>query len=305
MARFTLAIPGSGVPSPIDLAFLDLEDATRDLIDGDTKLVLVGGPPGIGKSENAMRVILEYSNRMRRRWEAKDDQDKLDDVRRTRYGPDGPEFNPPFVKIPGGSRKLPVLYCHLYWCSYPGEIGLIDDVPAIIYKNTQELLNDACDENRGGRVSCDVKTMPDPRVPSEYNHRGGLLVLHNWSQQQVEKVFHARVLSRAAPPIYFPSDPDILFRFVFRKAFVEKSLEGYLTRLNGSALGPSRGLGLSKTEADAVMADLAQFYSANRVRVKEHSFRTLRQWALQRSKYPTHWKRRAEQKLGPWPKRHH
>jgi hypothetical protein len=271
---------------PMELAFLDLEDATRDLIDGDTRLVLAGGPVGIGKSEAATRVVLEYSNSVRRRWELLTDEEKDEDPRRTRYTSDGRDFRPPYVTIPGGDRRLAKLYCYLFWCSYPGEIGVLDDVAAVAYKQSQELLNDACDSNRGGKVSCDVKNLPDPRVPNEFYFHGSLIIIHNWTTEEVNRIFHKRVLSRAATPIHFPDDPVILFDYVYRKAFIEKSLMGYLTAMNSTALGSRRGLGLSTTDAERVLHDVAQHYYANRIRVKEHSFRTMRRWSLQRVKHP-------------------
>jgi hypothetical protein len=291
---------------PIELAFIDLADATRDLVAGRIKLALCGGTVGIGKSEGSTKIILEYTTQVYKEWQAKSDEQKEEDWRRTRHNQkDGTlEFEPPFTKIPGGKRGVADLFCALYRCSCPGEIGIADDVPSARYKHWQEMINDAADATTGrGNVSCSINKLPDPNVPSEYAFNGALLIIHNWTQAEVEKYFHARVLSRAGSHvIHFPTEPWIVFNYVFRKAISEKSLMPYLMAPDIAALGAARGLGCSQAEAEEILDEVGRRYHFNRVRPQEHSFRVLRGWCFQRKYYPKHWIRRTEARLGPWPK---
>jgi hypothetical protein len=301
MARTTTTNRSGQVSDPVDDAFRDLRDATQDLIDGDTRFVLVCGPVAIGKSDTAIRLIRSYSDRLESEWQAKSDQEKDEDKRRTIHTGDGRVFMPPFVNV--SQRYYADLYCAFYWFSFPGEIGVIDDVRAIRFSQSQDLLNDAADVTRGGKVVFQGKNVPGALVPREYNHQGGFLVIGNWTQEQVESftIFSEPVLSRGAK-IFFPREAEVLFSHVYRRAFVEKSLMGYLTRLDSYALGADRGLGLSSSEAEQVLAELASWYSTNDLRVKEHSFRMLRRVALQRRKYPNEWRRRAGGELYPNPR---
>jgi hypothetical protein len=64
---------------PVDSTFRYMEDAIHLLIEGELKCVFAGGSTGIGKSETALRLIHTHSERLRRVWEAKSDEDKDED----------------------------------------------------------------------------------------------------------------------------------------------------------------------------------------------------------------------------------
>jgi len=285
---------------PMQLAWADMSHAVKLVREGYTRLVFIGGAPGIGKSRQVIEDLRSYVQQEEALWAMIADENKRELAgRRTAITVEGQlVFVPPVHIIPGGDRNEINLYMHLYQCSYPGEIGVLDDAPAAAYKRPQELLNDACDEERNGKVSMDRghKILAACGVPTEYNFHGGLILIHNYTQAEINHIFHQRVRSRAYI-VNFPTDPAILFRYVYETGIKQKSLLPYLKALNNRALGRNRGLGLSDAEAQQCLNDLDKFYFTFQERVPEHSFRLLRTIAMDWATDRVHWERRAKNRF--------
>jgi hypothetical protein len=163
--------------NPVYRKMGELRQRTVEVIVGRTRLLIVYGPPGIGKSIAVYQMLDVHYQRSKRQW---DDQEQKDD-RRTMQGENGEQaFRPPFSVIQGGT-SLPVFFCNMFWASCPQEILLIDDVSSIRNKLIQAALQQATDPTTNGMCYYNYRArLPDESVPKRYQFRGGIIILTNY-----------------------------------------------------------------------------------------------------------------------------
>jgi hypothetical protein len=270
-----------------------LRDRIIEVIDGDTKLLFVGGPPGIAKTTMYDELMRDHYTREEAKWR------QLPHHLRTEANTEKDDFGIDRFRNPtsaaGDGRCTPrSLYMHMYEHSSHGDIIVVDDPGGLENKETQGILMQASDRVRQFGVKWEVSTKLGKWVgeefvlfPKHFNFWGGLIVITNLSEEEYETQISEALRSRAKP-LFFTWDYWDVRDYVHTLAFKD---EGTIRILQ------SFESGIDKAKAMVMLLEIRDF-------VIEHDavpdLRLFYHITYDRWKYPHDWRERALKIVNSW-----
>lgn len=267
----------------------------KDLIEGRAgKLLIIYGPPGIGKSRGVMYELARYSKLKQAEW----DEAEIKPERRTTMDDMGRQaFRPPY-EIISGRITHPQFHCRMYYASHVDEILFLDDVQSLTDSRIQNALQLAADPTHHGMVSYNYRAdLPDPEVPKRFPMLGGIVIVTNFrkSDERRAQLFPPALLDRA-DEVEFTWDRSQLITYVMKMGFGKPGILMNYLRAPNKAQNPGlseskRGAGFRGSDAEAakILQDVSELFAANTERVEIISFRILQRLINDRVWHPDKW----------------